>query len=303
MRHYFQTETGARDVKNFQYHAPNSLTEALTLLHRHGKNANVLAGGTDLLVQTKRRVAEPRFVISAKKLPNLDYIEQIGTDGLKIGAFATLTAVLENPFACRAARFLSSVAKRMAGPAIRNTATVGGNLCNASPAADMSAGLIALGASAVMASEAQERAMPVEAFFLGPGKSARKPDEMLVRVDVPDAGRRFCDYQRLSVRKAIDIAIVGVAVSAQISEAGYASDLRIALGAVAPIPLRAKQAETIVEGQPFSEEMVREAAAMAASESSPITDVRASADYRRDMVAVLTRRALAGVFHAAKEEA
>jgi carbon-monoxide dehydrogenase medium subunit len=234
--------------------------------------------------------------VNLKRIPGLRDISLNGE--LRLGALATLNDLIRSPIIREHFPVLAYTASKMAGVQVRNLATVGGNLCNASPAADTAPPLIALNARAVIVGKNGERVVPLEEFFVGVGKSVLAPDEILREILVP---RLFppthASYLKLEHRAAMDIAIVGVAVFvkpavASGKQAVMGEDVRIVLGAVAPTPMRAKQAEEILRGKELTEERIREAARLAAGEAKPIDDVRGSAWYRREMVEVLTRRQL-----------
>ncbi|MDE3088821.1 MAG: xanthine dehydrogenase family protein subunit M, partial [Chloroflexota bacterium] len=215
----------------------------------------------------------------------------------RLGACVTLNDLIRSPIIREHYPVLAKTASKMAGVQVRNLATVGGNLCNASPAADTAPPLIALNARAVIVGSKGERVVPLDEFFVGVGKSVLAPDEMLREILVPrqDASMR-ASYVKLEHREAMDIAIVGVGVWVKSEQSAVNSqqceDVRIVLGAVAPTPMRAKRAEEILRGKELTEERIREAARVAVTESKPIDDVRGSAWYRREMVELLTRRQL-----------
>jgi CO/xanthine dehydrogenase FAD-binding subunit len=216
---------------------------------------------------------------------------------LRLGACVTLTDLIRSPIIREHYPVLAKTASKMAGVQVRNLATVGGNLCNASPAADTAPPLIALNARAVIVGKNGERVVPLDEFFVGVGKSALAPGEMLREILVPrqDASMR-ASYTKLEHREAMDIAIVGVGVWVKSEKLKGKSqkceDVRIVLGAVAPTPVRARRAEEVLRGKELTEERIREAARVAVIEAQPIDDVRGSAWYRREMIEVLTRRQL-----------
>lgn len=275
-------------MKPFEFYSPQTLDEAKQILADHGADARVLAGGTDLLIRMKRMQWTPRAVISLRRVPGLCDISLNGE--LRLGACVTLNDLIRSPIILEHFPVLAYTASKMAGVQVRNLATVGGNLCNASPAADTAPSLIALNARAVIVSKNGERVVPLDEFFVGVGKSALQPGEMLREILVPrlDASAR-ASFTKLEHREAMDISIasVAVAVSGQTCD-----DVRIVLGAVAPTPVRARKAEDILRGNELIEERVRDAARVAATECNPIDDVRGSAWYRREMVEVLARRQL-----------
>jgi CO/xanthine dehydrogenase FAD-binding subunit len=282
-----------RRLPRFEYLAPRSIEEALFMLFQHGKEARVIAGGTDLLPQMKKRELAPRYLIGLKNIGGLDYIDYDPAQGLRVGPLATLHAVETSPTVNKRFPALAQAAYSMASAQIRNMGTVVGNICNGVPSADTAPALIVLAAKVKVASHRNgERVIPVEELFAGPSQTVLSHDELVLEVQVPDpVAHSGSAYVKHMQRSAMDLAIVGVAAAITAAD-GKCSDVRIALGAVAPTPIRAKKAEGILKGKAFAARSVERAAEAAAAESHPITDIRASLEYRRDMVMVLTRRAL-----------
>ncbi|NOZ30082.1 MAG: xanthine dehydrogenase family protein subunit M [Chloroflexi bacterium] len=277
-------------MRKFAYEVPQSLQEASQVLRHWGPDARVLAGGTDLLVQIKESGWVPSCLVSLRRL---DALKGIRWDEgrLWIGARTTMKELLGSSEA-RPCTALLEGAGLIGSPQIRSVATIGGNICNAAPSADTAPGLIALGAEAVIADGGQ-RVVPVEDFFTGPGQTVLQTGELLTGVRIPrPPARSGSAYLRHTPRAWMDIAVVGVASYVQLDEAGRCADVRIALGAVAPTPIRAPQAEAILRGESPTSEAIEAAARQAAQEARPISDVRGSADYRRHLVYVLTRRTL-----------
>lgn len=279
-------------MKDFEYFAPTSVEEAVALLGRYGREARVLAGGTDLLVRMKLGHWNPRYIVNIKRIPGLrEIVHEVGT-GLRIGALSTLTDLINSPEVEAVCPVVAQAARTMAGVQIRNLATVGGNLCNAAPSADLAPPLIALDAQAYLVGQGGERIVPLGDFFSGPGHTVLAEDEILTAVVVPrPSSHTRATYLKLEHRQAMDIAVAGVAV-ALTTRHTLCDDVRIVLGAVAPTPMRAKRAEAVLRGQTITEERIEEAGRVAAEESKPIDDVRASAWYRREIVKVLTRRGI-----------
>jgi len=277
-------------VKPFDYFAPESLSEALEILREH-PGALVLAGGTDLLVQAKERNRPIQALVSLRRVPGLDSVNQNGNLG--VGAMLTAGQVAADPRIRQDYTALAIGAGLIGSVQIRNMATIGGNICNASPSADTAPGLLALGARAVLAGAQGERTLSMEEFFLGPGKTALEPGELLVRLQLPHPAERCGSfYLRHTPRAWMDLAFVGVAAAVQLGEEGEIRSVRLALGAVAPVPMRAFQAEERLTACLPEDAVVAEAVALAAAEARPIDDLRASAEYRRHITAVLTRRAI-----------
>ena len=279
-------------MKAFDYFSPGELEEATRILADYGPEGRALAGGTDLLIRLKRRQWQVRGVVSLKRIATLRHLSLNGE--LRLGARVSLNDLIRSPLILEHFPVLAETAGTMAGVQVRSLATVGGNICNASPAADMAPPLIALDARVVIVGRDGERVAPLDEFFIGPGKSVLTPGELVRELAVPHDDSTRVAYTKLEHREAMDIAIAGVGVSIK-TEAQYCRDVRIVLGAVAPTPLRARQAEDFLRGSELTEENIREAARIAAREAKPIDDVRGSAWYRREMVEVLTRRILMGL--------
>lgn len=281
-------------LPKFDHLEAKTIEEACSLLAKYKDKARVIAGGTDLLVSMKGREISPQYIINIKAIPNLDGINYSQKDGLVIGAMTTLAAIESSPIIRERFAILSSAAHQTGSPHIRNIGTIGGNLCNAAPSADMAPSLIGLGAKAKIKGLKGERTVTVEQFFLGPGVSILKAGEILTKVQVPNPLPHTRGvYLKLPARTAIDIAVVGVAVVVTLDTKGInIADAKIVLGAVASTPIRARQAEDIIKGKALDDELIQKAAQAAADEAKPISDVRGSASYRKEMVKVLTNRAL-----------
>lgn len=277
-------------MQSFDYLSPQTLDEALDLLNRHGENTKVIAGGTDLLVDLKSGVAKPKTIVNIKDLPDLKGIRSNAEAGLTIGALTTVYELSKSPTLIDLYPAFANAASRMASIQIRSLATVGGNLCTASPAADLASPLIALDARVVILGPSGERTVALETFFLGPGKTVLQSNEILKEIILPELVGKL-DVRKHSLRESKDIAIVGVATRLLVEE-DLCVEARIALSAVAPTPLRATSAEKQIEGFELSEERIERAAQTAAEQSTPIDDLRGSGWYRKHMVAVLVRRSL-----------
>lgn len=277
-----------------EYYEPQEVGDAIRLLSEHGEQARLLAGGTDLLIQMEGRRLQPRAVIYCARIPDLRGITWSQEGGLRVGAAATLREVENHPAIVDRYPALARGAKEVGSVQIRNLATLAGNLCNASPSADTSPALLAYDCEVEIAGPGGTRCVPVAEFWTGPGRTVLARGEMVVamRLPPPPAGLRSF-YHKLAVRKAMDLAMVGVTVTLWPGN-GAARQVRIALGAVAPVCLRAAEAETAIAGGGAA--AIEQAADLAEAAASPIDDHRASAAYRRAMVRVLTRRGLRHVF-------
>jgi aerobic carbon-monoxide dehydrogenase medium subunit len=274
----------------FDHFTPESLPDALALLQQHNGQARLIAGGTDLLLKMRAGLLSPATVINIKRLPELKGISYDAVAGLRLGALTTLRELIRSQVIQAHYPVLAQAAGLMASEQIRSLATVGGNLCNAAPSADMAPPLMALGATAVLVSLTGERHLPLEQFFTGPGRTVIGPGELLQAVHLPPPQGRTI-YLRQTPRAYMDIAVVGTAVHLEQVD-GRCHAVRIVLGAVALVPLRAAGAEAVLTGQPLLPENILAAAQTAAAECAPIDDIRSSAWYRRRLVALLVRRAL-----------
>jgi len=275
-----------------KYFAPKTMEEACSLLSSHKVEAAVIAGGTDLIVCMKKGIALPRYVINIGRIAGQDYINYDEKKGLRIGGQAPILSLATSPVIRAKYGVLAQAAGELGTPHVRRGATLAGNLCNASPSAETAPALIVLGASLKLVSTERERTVPLEDFFVGPGQTVRAPDEILAEIRVPNlAPRSGGVYLKHTVRKALDLAIVGVAVMVTM-EGDSLHDVKIALGAVAPTPLRAKAAEAVLKGKKATDSLLQQAGQVAADVSRPIDDIRSSAEYRRKMVKVLTIRAI-----------
>ena len=280
-------------MRRFDYFEPRTLQEAATLL-KHGQGrASILAGGTDLLVEIKEHVRRPEYVVNIKRIPDLNGLRFDETGGLKIGALVTARAVETCPVITQSYAGLAQAVRELGSIQVRNRATIVGNLCRASPSADTAPPLIADGAWITIFGLNGERGLPLEEFFTGPGKTVLGPDEIALALALPSplphTGKIYIKHGR---RKAMELATVGVAVSLTLAD-GVCQEIRIVLGAVAPTPIRANQAEAVLRNKPLEQGLVEMAAQAAVNESRPISNVRGSAQYRREMVGVLTKRAIA----------
>lgn len=271
---------------------PGSVEECLKLLADRAPDTRLLAGGTDLLPQLKNGLTKPARVIDLSGVSRLRTVESANGRGLRLGATVTARTIELDPVIRSGYPALAESGALIGSVQIRNLATVGGNLCNAAPSADMAPPLVALDAEAVVASASGERRVPLASFFAGVRRTVLAPDELLVEIVVPVPGPRSGgSYLRHTPRRELDIAVVGVAAQLTLAD-GTCSRARIALAAVAPTPVRATAAERALEGQTVTMEGIARAADLAVEAARPISDQRGSADFRRHLVRVLTRRAL-----------
>ncbi len=285
-------------MPKLEYFAPHNLQEAIDLLKQHvdGGGGRPLAGGTDLVVQMKEGGAKfplPSYVVSLRRIPELKGIEFSQTEGLRVGATVTMAELAESPLVRQRYPIIAEGAALVGSLQTMNMATVGGNLCNAAPSADIAPPLLACEAEAVIAGPSGRRSLPLDAFFLGPGRTALAQGELLVELRLPALPPRTGGvYVRHTPRKQMDIAAVGVGVLLTLSDGDRIERARIALGAVAPTPIRAKEAEAALAGQAASDQLFARAAEAAAAEAKPISDVRGTAEFRRHLVRVMMERCL-----------
>jgi len=277
-------------MKVFDHYTPHSLPEALDLLSRQNGQTHVIAGGSDLLIKMKKGLIAPAAIINIKRLPELKGISYSAESGLHLGALTTLGELSRSPVIQEHYPCLTQTTSLMASRQIRNFATVGGNLCNASPSADTAPPLIAYGATVHLMGTTGERNLPLEDFFLGPGQNALLPGELLCYINVPPPDGETL-YIKHVPRAYMDISVVGVCARLKLLD-NQCQLARIVLGAVAPTPVRARQAEAALSGQPLTSELIDQVARLTAQESRPIDDTGGSAWYRRRMVEVGTRRCL-----------
>lgn len=282
-------ETEIRPLPKFEYFAPGSLSNIVALLQEYGEEAALLAGGTDLLSNIKRLSRSPNIIVDLNRVPALSFIE-IKKDVLHIGAATVLNEIKKSPVVQERALVLAEAIGVLASNPIRNRATIGGNLCNASPAADTAPPLLALDASLTLQGPDSERTVAISEFFTGPGQTVRRADEIVKEVIIPFKRGRST-FLKLGRRKGFTLSIASVAAFGVITD-GKFEDVRVALGAVAPMPVRCRKVEEALREVAANEENIEKAARLVKDEVNPITDVRASAEYRKEMSYVLTKRAL-----------
>jgi carbon-monoxide dehydrogenase medium subunit len=271
---------------------PGSVDECLAALAKRGPEAKLVAGGTDLLPQLKNGLLHPACVIDISRLSELRTIAVGADGGLRLGAAVTARQIERHAQLRVAYPALAESAALVGSIQVRNLATVGGNVCNAAPSADMAPPLVALDAEAVIAGPKGRRRIPVEKFFEGVHKTALAPDELLVEFVVAAPGPRSGgSYLRHTPRRELDIAVVGVASQVTLTN-GVCTKARIVLAAVATTPVRAPAAERALEGQPLTPERIEQAATLAVEAARPISDQRGSAEFRTHLVRVLTKRTL-----------
>jgi aerobic carbon-monoxide dehydrogenase medium subunit len=277
----------------FDFYQPATLEEASRLLKDNGPGGHFLAGGTDLVIAMKEKGLLPKYIVDLKHVPGLSGIRENDDGTITIGALTTMYTVETSPVITKKYPFLAQSAAEVGSIQIRNRATVGGNMANATPSADVAPSLIALNATAKIASAGAERTVAMEEFFRGPGQNVMTSDEILTEIMIPKTNPQLVgEYIKFSPRDMMDLAYIGVAVAYVLGNDKRCDEVKIVLGAVAPTPIRAKKSETLLEGKVLTEELATQVGDEAARESKPISDVRSSADYRRAMVGVMTKRAI-----------
>jgi carbon-monoxide dehydrogenase medium subunit len=299
-------------------HEPPDLAAAGAILQRLGSRARIMAGGTDLLADLKAGRIDPGEILSLARIPDLRGIwtvasqsgqitgrngqtAQGGGAGLRIGALTTIAELAASPLLSGPYAVVAEAAQTMAAPQIRNAATIGGNIAGAVPCADLPPALCVLKASLTLWSPSGTRTMPLESFFLEPRRTVRREDELLTEILIPPPPADFgAAYERLSLRDGNAIAVASVAASLSLNPSGTIAAARLVLGAVAPVPMRVIEAERRLVRQRL-DRALDDAIDAAMAAARPISDVRGSAEYRRHLVGVLTRRALRVAWRRAME--
>ena len=274
----------------FDYLEPATLSEAFSLLEQHGDNARVIAGGTSLIIWMRQRLLMPKVVIGLGRIPDFDTITFDPQEGLRLGAGARHRDIELSPAVKQHYPLLHETFRKVAQPRIRNMGTIGGNLAGGDPLTDPGASLIALDAELTLARSNATRTVSVEDFFVDYYQTALEPGELLTEIRVPPPQRPGWSHIKFTPRSVEDFATVGVAMTLRAKE-GSCEDVRLALNSVASTIVRAKRAEDVLRGQRLSDDLLREAGEIAATEVDPMDDNRGSADYKRDLVKVLVRRA------------
>jgi aerobic carbon-monoxide dehydrogenase medium subunit len=279
-------------MRQFDYQRVSTLREAFDAVW-DSKGASVfMAGGTDLLVKIKQGIIRPLRVIDMKGIKETEGFSTSESE-FSIGSLTTIRTLETSPAACRKVPLLAQAAARLGSVQVRNRATIGGNLCNAAPSAETAPALLALDARAEIYGRKGLRVVDLRDFFLGPGSTILEEGEILASLKIPlSETTKGAVYYKVTTRKAMDIAFVGVAVLLEIDKDDRITKARIALGAVSPTPVRVPSAENVLEGGTLDAALIRESAELAAQACRPISDLRASAGYRREMVNQLCRKGL-----------
>ena len=275
-------------MKSFEFHEPTTLAEASRLFAE--EHAQLLAGGTDLVIGMKALTETPESVISLQKIPGLAGITTEADNSISIGATTKVREVELSGDIQQHHTALAEGASEIGSIQIRNLATIGGNIAHASPAADTVAGLLVADAQVDIASADGERSVPIDELFTGPGQTVLTPGEIITRFRLPSPASGS-HYIKHKIREVMDLAFIGVAAAVNLDN-GTITNARIGLAAVAPTPIRATEAENLLRGNAPTPELIEQAGEAAAAGCSPISDLRCSAEHRREMVDVLTRRTL-----------
>lgn len=287
-------------MKPFEFFQPESAAAAIDALATHSPNVRILAGGTDAVVELKHVPASPGMVIDVSRLSELKGIEMTEA-GLRIGAGVTHTEIMDHPLIAEHAPAMIDAAHTVGAVQTRNLGTLGGNLVTCVPSMDSGPTLMALEAEVAVLGPTGKRTMPLAEFFVGPRKTILEKDELLLEILLPQSSLgKPASFIKFGLRKGQALALVNAA-SALWLEDGKMKDVKISLGAVAPVVIRAPQAEAVLEGKAVSDELIDEAAKIAVTEAKPIDDFRASKEYRRDLIEVGVRRTLKGAIEAANK--
>ncbi len=274
-------------MKTFEAILPGNVSECIEVLAEHGRDAAILAGGTDLFVLMKMGMRTPDLVIHTAGLEELRRAER--RDGRIVLGPAVTHSEVANLEVLADLEVLRSAAASIGSPQVRNLGTVGGNIINASPAGDLYPALLVLDATVVLKSANGEREVSLEDFVTGPGETTIEPDEMLIATIFDDPGKAFTGFTKVGLRNALAISVANAALMARVGE-GTLTGVRIACGAVAPTAIRMRPVEELLEGKAPTDGLIEEAARIASSECDPLSDIRATREYRRHVTGVVTSR-------------
>jgi len=279
-------------IRDFKYFAPKTLREALALLDKYKENCKLIAGGQSLLILMRQGLVTPEYLIDIKGISELNYIKSDAKGGLRIGALTTHRTIEKSPVIQGSFDILAKMEKRLASIQTRSWGTIGGNLCHGDPAGDPAPVLIALNATLTAVSLKGKRNMAIEDFTVDYFETALKPDEILTEIQIPVIPSHIgTAYTKFNIIES-DLAMVGAAVSITLASGdGICQDVRIALGAVASTPMRAKEAEAVLRGKKVTDNLLKKAGQVASTEAKPISDIQASEEYRRELVKILVYRA------------
>jgi len=286
-------------LKSFEYFEPATVKEAVQILSKYGTNAKVLAGGCDLVPGMRQRKIKPECVISLGNIPGLDYIKGDSAKGLSIGPMTKIRSLELSPVIKKNYVALYEAVHSIASIQVKTTGTVIGNLCVATPASDIAPALAVFGAELKIAGPSSKRTVPIEDFCVGVKQCALQPGEIVAELVIPPLPTGAVSAFLKLARTAADIAKVNVAVMLRVSNY-TCREAKIALGSVAPTPIRAKKAEEALKGKKIDQRVIEAAAQAAAEEATPITDIRSTAEYRKETTRVLVRRVIEKAVERAK---
>jgi len=274
-------------LKEFEYLKPDSIKETISILSQFGEKAQIFNGGTDLIVEMRDKIIQPEYLVDIKAIPQLNRITYNKQDGLNIGATATLNEISNSKVVQTHYPILVKACKTVGSYQVRNRATLVGNICNASPAADTAPPLLVLEVKVNIIGPTGEKIVPINQFFTGVKKNILKKGEIVTSITIPPIKDKWTGvYLKQGRKKEVDLATVGVAVVC------IRDEVRIALGAVAPVPVRAFKTEELLKGKTMDESLLEKAGKSTLTEVSPISDVRSSQEYREEIIKVLVRRAI-----------
>ena len=274
-------------MKEFEYLKPDSIKKTISILSQYGERVQLLNGGTDLIVEMRDKIIQPEYLVDIKAIPQLNRITYNKQDGLNIGATVTLNEISNSKVVQTHYPILVKACKTVGSYQVRNRATLVGNICNASPAADTAPPLLVLEAKVNITGPTGEKIVPINQFFTGVKKNILKKGEIVTSITIPPIKEKWVGvYLKQGRKKEVDLATVGVAVVC------IRDEVRIALGAVAPVPVRAFKTEELLKGKTIDESLLEKAGRSALTEVSPISDIRSSQEYREEIIKVLVRRAI-----------
>jgi aerobic carbon-monoxide dehydrogenase medium subunit len=277
-------------IKDFKYLNPKTLKEALTMLDKHNDDYKIIAGGQSLLILMRQGLVAPEYLIDIYGIPELSYIKSDGKKGLKIGALTTHREIEKSGLVKGVFLVLAEMEHRLASIQTRNRGTIGGNICHGDPAGDPAPVLMALGARLKLSNVKRDRIVPVEDFSVDYFETLLEQGEMLTEIQLPALpALSGAAYTKFNIIES-DMATVSVASWIAINKTGACQDVRIALGAAAAKPMRAKNAEAVLKGKKITDTLLKKAGDAASEEAEPVTDINASEDYRRDLIKVLVPR-------------
>jgi carbon-monoxide dehydrogenase medium subunit len=276
----------------FDYQEPTTLKKAFSLMEKYGDDGRVIAGGTSLIIMMRQRLLMPKVVISLARIPKFDRITYNVKDGLRIGAGARHRDIELSPAVQKHYPLLHETFRKVAQPRIRNMGTVGGNLAGGDPLTDPGASLIALDAEVILTSSKGQRTVPLDEFFIDYYQTALEPGELLTEIHVPPPERPGWSHIKFTPRSIEDFATIGVAITLR-AKNGTCEDIRVGLNSVASTIVRARKPEEVLRGKLITDAALQQMGEVASTECDPTDDNRGSADYKREMVKVLVRRAAA----------